>query len=92
MWYHCHSTQCRVHKTALAVRTPSTGDTSRRQKKPLRELHQQGVCVYSVEQVRAPLLKLQDMSLDTLCSNTGNTRYAIVMGNEVRELNRVLLA
>ena len=24
------------------------------------------------------------MSLDTLCSNTGNTRYAIVMGNEVK--------
>ena len=24
------------------------------------------------------------MSLDTLCSNTDNTRYAIVMGNEVK--------
>lgn len=72
-----------IHKTALGGENSVDWRYFKTTEEAIEELHQQGVCVYSVEQVEHST-KLQDMSLDTLCSNTGNTRYAIVMGNEVK--------
>ena len=72
-----------IHKTALGGENSVDWRYFKTTEEAIEELHQQGVCVYSVEQVEHST-KLQDMPLDTLCSNTSNTRYAIVMGNEVK--------
>ena len=72
-----------IHKTALGGENSVDWRYFKTTEEAIEELHQQGVCVYSVEQVEHST-KLQDMSLDTLYSNTSNTRYAIVMGNEVK--------
>ena len=72
-----------IHKTALGGENSVDWRYFKTTEEAIEELHQQGACVYSVEQVEHST-KLHDMSLDTLYSNTGNTRYAIVMGNEVK--------
>ena len=72
-----------IHKTALGGENSVDWRYFKTTEEAIEELRQQGVCVYSVEQVEHST-KLQDTSLDTLCYNTGNTRYAIVMGNEVK--------
>ena len=92
-----------IHKTALGGEDSVDWRYFERTEDAVEELHRQGVCVYSVEQVEGST-KLQE--LNTQHSNphhsssnnsshntsstpitqhsTPNTRYAIIMGNEVK--------
>ncbi len=80
-----------IHKTALGGEDSVDWRYFERTEDAIEELHRQGVFVYSVEQVEGST-KLQDLNTQSLTSHqhpTPNTqplstRYAIVMGNEVK--------
>lgn len=80
-----------IHKTALGGEDSVDWRYFERTEDAIEELHRQGVFVYSVEQVEDST-KLQDLKTQSPTSHqhpTPNTqylstRYAIVMGNEVK--------
>ena len=80
-----------IHKTALGGEDSVDWRYFERTEDAIKELHRQGVFVYSVEQVEGST-KLQDLNTQSQTShqhptlNTQHpaTHYAIVMGNEVK--------
>ena len=67
-----------IHKTALGGEDSVDWRYFERTEDAIKELHRQGVFVYSVEQVEGST-KLQDLN-----TQHPSPRYAIVMGNEVK--------
>ena len=80
-----------IHKTALGGEDSVDWRYFERTEDAIEELHRQGVFVYSVEQVEGST-KLQDLNTQhpintqhpTPNTQPLSTRYAIVMGNEVK--------
>lgn len=70
-----------IHKTALGGEDSVAWKYFKTANEAVEQLHQDGVKVYSVEQVEGST-KLQDLNIDT------EKRYAVVLGNEVKGVHQ----
>ena len=70
-----------IHKTALGGEDSVDWRYFKTATEAVEALHQEGVTVYSIEQVEGST-KLQNLQLDT------NKRYAVVFGNEVKGVHQ----
>ena len=90
--YLCGITACppnaEIHKTALGGEDSVDWKYFERTEDAIEELHQNGVFVYSIEQVEGST-KLQNLSLNPDTDNYKS--YAIVMGNEVKGVKQTVV-
>ena len=90
--YLCGITACppnaEIHKTALGGEDSVDWKYFERTEDAIEELHQNGVFVYSIEQVEGST-KLQNLSLKPATDKYKS--YAIVMGNEVKGVKQTVV-